>query len=246
MTPKQYKMVMLGLWGSLAVCLVGLVGIGMMRGKLRPGGDVGVAGGAGGAGGIRFVDEVVSPDSTGLPVLFEAPGFELVNQEGARVGKKDLAGKPFVAAFMFSNCTTACPMMAGKMKGLQEQIQDPRVRMVSFTVDPERDTPEVLAGYLKRFEADTKRWFFLTGTKEEMVAVEKGFGVRLPRAAADGRNNEANPAPSTNPMDVLPHSDRFILVDGEGRVRGIYDTKDDNAMAKLRVEAVMLAELGGR
>jgi cytochrome oxidase Cu insertion factor (SCO1/SenC/PrrC family) len=237
MSPKQYKLMMLTLWSSLALCLISLLVIGAFRGSLR-----GPAAGDGTAA-VTMQDDLERPDSSGLPVLFEAPGFELVNQDGQKVSKSDLAGKPFVAAFMFSNCTTACPMMAGKMKGLQDRIEDKDVRMVSFTVDPERDTPEVLKGYLKRFNADTARWFFLTGSKEQMVAVERGFGVRLPRPAPDARTNEANPAPTTNPMDLLPHSDRFLLVDAEGRVRGIYDTKDDNAMAKLRTDAVILAEL---
>ncbi len=241
MTPKQYKLLMGGLWGSLAICLGALVLIGTLRGKS---GNAPMVDGKGTAqAGIVLGDDREVPDSSGLPVIFTVPGFELVNQDGEKVSKASLAGKPFVAAFMFSNCTTACPMMAGKMRGLQDQITDKDVRMVSFSVDPERDTPEVLKGYLKRFDADTKRWFFLTGSKDQMVGVEKGFGVRLPRAAADGRNNEANPAPSTNPMDLLPHSDRFFLVDGAGRVRGVYDTKDDNAMAKLKVESVILAEL---
>lgn len=242
MTAGQYRTVMAGLTASLVVCVAALVAIGVLRSRLAADPDVGVVI-VDGDGAIVVRDTSKPVDRSGLPVLFEAPAFDLVNQDGQRVRNSDLEGSPYVAAFMFTSCTTACPMMAGRFSSLQEQISDSRVKLVSFTVDPERDTPEVLKGYLQRFKADTGRWSFLTGTKEQMVAAERGFGVRLPRPAADARNNEANTVPETDPMALLPHSDQFILVDSRGRVRGLYDTKDDNAMARLREDSRVLAEL---
>ena len=241
MTAGQYRTVMMGLTASLVVCVGALVAIGLLRQNDAGGEGLGVV--ALDGGGILVRDLSKPVDSSGLPVLFDTPEFVLVNQDGQTVRSAELAGSPYVAAFMFTNCTTACPMMAGRFAELQKQISDPRVRLVSFTVDPERDTPEVLKGYLQRFRAEPGRWSFLTGTKEQMVAAERGFGVRLPRPAADARTNEPNTVPETDPMALLPHSDQFILVDSRGRVRGLYDTKDDNAMARLREHSRILAEL---
>lgn len=189
--------------------------------------------------GAQAVDIETSPDDTGLPVLFTAPTFALVNQDGEAVNNQTLAGRPYVAAFMFTNCTTACPMMAGKLFSLQKEIRSKAVRLVSFTVDPERDTPEVLRGYLTKFQAEKDRWLFLTGTKEQMVEAEKGFHLRLPRP-----DPNAVPNNSADPMVAMPHSDRFLLIDQKGRVRGIYDSKDETALAKLKQHSELLATVG--
>jgi protein SCO1 len=179
-------------------------------------------------------DIETSPDSSGLPSLFPAPKFSLTNQDEQPFTSDTLAGKPYIAAFMFTNCTTACPMMAGRMVSLQK-IAPPGVRFVSFTVDPERDTPAVLKTYLTKFNADPNRWTYLTGPVPAMQAVETGFHVRLPKPPPDSIPNDA-----TDPMLSLPHSDRFMLVDAKGNVRGIYDSKDETAMQKLTSDALRL------
>jgi cytochrome oxidase Cu insertion factor (SCO1/SenC/PrrC family) len=171
-----------------------------------------------------------SPDATGLPTLFAAPTFTLVNEDNVQVSSDSLKGHPYVAAFIFTNCTSTCPMMSGKMSGLQAGIPQPEIKLVSFTVDPDRDTPDVLKKYAQRFKADESRWFFLTGAKPEMQNVESGFKVRLPRA---------EPTDNGGPE----HSDRFILVDAKGIVRGIFDSKDDTSMGDLRRAAAKLAQL---
>lgn len=242
MTPTQFRIVLVGLSVMLVICVSLLVAIGVLSHRMKPQNEVGVVVLDGG-GSVIVTGDSRPVDASGLPVLFDAPTFELVDQDGNRVRHTDFAGSPYVAAFMFTNCTTACPMMAGRFAELQRQISDSRVKLVSFTVDPERDTPEVLKDYLKRFRAEPGRWSFLTGTKEQMVAVERGFGVRLPRPPADPRNNEPNTQVETDPMALLPHSDQFILVDARGRIRGLYDTKDDSAMARLREDSRRLAEL---
>lgn len=231
----------------LAVSAGLATGVVMLRGAGTdgpPGGGRGEGGAVGGgAAAVTASDIETSPDATGLPALFEAPKFALKNQDGKAVSAADLAGHPYVAAFIFTHCTSVCPMMTGKMSGLQDAIPEKAVKLVSFTVDPARDTPETLKTYAAKFGADDSRWFFLTGTKDEMVAVEKGFYVRLPRP--DPTSTVADPKlAADDPMQLMPHSDRFILVDGQGRVRGIYDSKDESAMAKLKTDSAKLAKTG--
>lgn len=187
-----------------------------------------------GGSAVSTADIESSPDSSGLPVLFDAPTFSLVNQDDKPVTNESLKGHPYIAAFIFSNCTSVCPMISGRMSSLQEGVPSKAVKLVSFTVDPERDTPEVLKSYAAKFKADTSRWFFLTGTKEQMEAMERGFHVRLSRPAATQLTQ------NDDPMALLPHSDRFMLVDSKGRVRGVYDAKDETAMFKLKNDSGML------
>ncbi len=160
-----------------------------------------------------------------LPVLFAAPSFALKDQDGQAFGDQDLRGKPYVAAFIFTHCAGICPMMSGKMAKLQKAIPDSRVKLVSFTVDPERDTPEVLKEYGKKLGAEEGRWYFLTGTPQQMNGVVAGMKV----ASGDS---------------PLNHSERFVLVDGEGRVRATYLSSDEESMGKLTADAESLVGAG--
>ena len=152
-----------------------------------------------------------APAVSNLPVLMNVPHFALTDQDGRSVSDQDLHGKTWVAAFIFTGCADTCPMMSKKMEGLQSSINAPGVQLVSFTVDPDRDTPAVLKQYAKRFNADPARWKFLTGSSQQMKDVAYGMGVAVQPASGS---------------DPILHSTHFLLVDGFGRVRGVYDTKD--------------------
>jgi protein SCO1/2 len=165
-----------------------------------------------------------------LPVLMNVPHFALVDQDGRAVSDQDLHGKTWVAAFIFTGCADTCPMMSKKMEGLQDAIHAPGVNFVSFTVDPERDTPAVLKTYAKRFNADPNRWKFLTGTPQQMKDVAYGMGVAVQPASGD---------------DPILHSTHFLLIDAAGRVRGVYDTKDavpEKSTQQLARDAAELAK----
>ena len=158
-------------------------------------------------------------------MLFAAPSFELQDQDGAMFGDRDLRGTPYIAAFIYTNCTSICPMMSGKMAKLQQTIPDARVKLVSFTVDPKRDTPAVLKKYAQRLGATDGRWYFLTGTEQQMKDVVTGMKV----GSAD---------------TPLNHSERFVLVDEEGQVRGTYLSLDDDSMTKLKADVESLLRAG--
>ncbi len=148
----------------------------------------------------------------GLPSYGAAPGFSLTERSGSRVSLSDLNGKVWVATFIFTRCAGQCPLMSRAMSRFQSQVKD--LRLVSFSVDPDYDTPAVLADYAKNYQADPNRWLFLTGDKETLNEVAKGFHV-------------------TGLGDPMFHSVSFALVDQKGQIRGYYDSNDTEKMKQL-------------
>ncbi len=158
----------------------------------------------------------------------EVPEFTLIERSGRTFTRSDLDGQIWVADFIFTNCAGTCPMMTDKMKLLQRELPE-SVRMVSFTVDPYRDTPEVLARYADRHGAEGDRWVFLTGEKEELYTLSKeGFHL----AVDDTIETEVEP---------ITHSTRFALVDPSGKIRGYYAGTESESVARLvaDVEALL-------
>ena len=115
-----------------------------------------------------------------LSKIGPAPEFTLTNQDGNRIALKDLRGKVLAITFIFASCTDTCPLLTATMAGLQDRLGaafGPHVYFVSITVDPERDTPEVLKRYAEAHRANLAGWAFLTGTAAEIRAVAKGYGI---------------------------------------------------------------------
>src|SRR5262249_56804710 len=123
-----------------------------------------------------------------LPKIAPAPGFALISQDGAPVALADLRGKVVAVTFIYTSCTDTCPMLTALMVRVQDQLgQDfgERIAFVSITVDPDRDTPEVLKQYANTFGADLKGWAFLTVAPAAIREVTSHYGVR-PRQCAQG------------------------------------------------------------
>lgn len=169
------------------------------------------------------------------PVLGQLPEFILTNRDGRPVSLGDLSGTPWVADFVFTRCPASCPMMTARMARLGRDLpKGLPVRFVSISVDPENDTPEVLQKYAQSFAAPDS-WLFLTGTREQILRLTtKGFLL--------GLEMDPPPAPPgvTAPEPIL-HSTRFVLVDGEGRIRGYYDAFDEEGMKRLEADLGALA-----
>lgn len=151
-----------------------------------------------------------------IPVYDEAPDFKLTERSGQPFSKSDLLGQVWIADFIFTRCPGQCPIMNSKMIPLTEEL--PRVKFVSFTSDPEHDTPEVFAEYAERIGAKPDQWFFLSGNKESINYAASGF--KFPRI--------------NTPMD---HSNYFVLVDKKGRIRGYYDSDEPDRLKTLRKDA---------
>src|SRR5678815_328779 len=107
-----------------------------------------------------------------LPVMNTVPEFTLIERSSREVKSQELAGQIWIADFVYTSCGGICPIMTEKMRKLQDKLPE-EIRLVSFSVDPETDTPAVLTEYAKKFGADPKRWLFLTGSREALYALSK-------------------------------------------------------------------------
>lgn len=161
------------------------------------------------------------------------PAFSLTDQTGAALSLEDLRGAPFALAAIFSTCSGPCPMITRHMWELQQALQDTGVRLISVSVDPETDTPEVLAAYAKSYAADTQRWSFLTGAEFEIFELLKG-GLWLGVERAEVEQAVLG-------MQVS-HAAKIVAVDAQGRKRGWYDGEDPQAMQLLEARLRFLDE----
>lgn len=152
-----------------------------------------------------------------LPVIGPVADFLLTNQNAQAVELEDLKGHPWVADIIFTRCAGPCPEMTRKMKELQEALPaSSSARLVTLSTDADYDTPEVLARYADRYQADDQRWLFLTGDK---VAIANLAIDSLKLTAV-----EKPPEERTSPNDLFVHSTIFVVVDKQGRLRGCFDS----------------------
>lgn len=161
-----------------------------------------------------------SSENQTLPLLWDAPKFLLTDQRGKPVDNGALAGHVWIADFIFTRCTTVCPLITAKMALLQRRITNPAARFVSFSVDPEHDTVAALAKYAKDWRpASENRWLLLRTEDKSLGELVKGMHVALEKT-----NDQVNP---------IVHTAMFFLVDAQGSVRGVYDSGDDAKLDRL-------------
>ena len=180
---------------------------------------------------VKIVSPANNAQLAGLKHYGSVPDFSFVERSGKKTSLAELRGKVWIADFIYTNCTDTCPLQTADMAKLQEQwINEGDLELVSFSIDPERDTPRVLSQYAGRFKADAKRWLFLTGGKEEIA-----------RLVEDGFRLAAAPAPNTkNRTGIMLHSARFVLVDRKTQIRGYYDSRNPEALQRLKNDIATL------
>ena len=155
-----------------------------------------------------------------LPSYGHVPDFELVNQDAQPFGSQQLAGKIWIADFIFTTCKGPCPIISTRMSELQKPLEKNDVHLISFSVDPETDTPPVLRTYADKLRKESFRWDFLTGAKETIASISRdGFKLGI----SEGEE------PGSGPV----HSTRFVLVDRRGTIRGYYDALAPDSVTKL-------------
>ncbi|MEA2626579.1 MAG: hypothetical protein QOD06_2624 [Candidatus Binatota bacterium] len=143
------------------------------------------------------------------------PEFSLVERSGRPVRMADLRGTPWVASFLFTRCSGSCPTLSRELGRLERRLGS-RARLVSFTVDPTHDTPEILRRYAEQVGAPSSRWLFLTGDRAALHdVVQQGFRLSIAEE------------PSADPGEAVTHSSRVALVDRDGRIRGYYLTTEE-------------------
>jgi len=140
-----------------------------------------------------------------LPIIGQIPSFDLIDQNGESFTLESVKGNVWLADFIFTTCAGPCPIMTERMSTVQHDLIDiDKLKFVSFTVNPDYDTPEVLKKYAKRYDADISTWSFVTGKYEQIQElIANGFKM--------GDEEE-----------IVFHSTRFALVDHEGNLRGYY------------------------
>ena len=144
-----------------------------------------------------------------LPKIKPAPEFTLTKQDGKRLALKDLRGKALAITFIFASCADTCPLLTAKMAGIQDRLGTDfgkKIYFVSITVDPERDTPEVLKRYGDAHKANAAGWAFLTGSSAEIREVAKRYGIYYKK----------------NPRGDVDHTFLTSLVDQNGTLRVQY------------------------
>ena len=154
------------------------------------------------------------------------PPFSLTERNGKTITNHDLDGKIWVADFIFTTCPGPCPLISASMARLQSKLAgDPRVQLVSFTVDPQDDTPSVLSAYANQLGADPQRWWFLTGPEKSLYdLIRNGFY----QTVQDNHGQTLEPG-----QFVVSHSTYMALVDAHGVKRGFYQGLDADDQAGL-------------
>ena len=161
-----------------------------------------------------------------IPVYGTVPDFEFVNQDSALFGRNDLLGKITVVDFFFSTCQTICPIMVVEKEKIYRAFDESDlVQIVSISVNPSHDTPEVMKRYAREHRVTDNRWQFLNGPIDDVIALsEQGFML---------------------PAENLPagHSPKFALVDQHGQIRGYYNSLEQKPMIALRQQITHLLKL---
>lgn len=158
------------------------------------------------------------------------PAFSFSDQNGQTVTEASLDNRITVVDYFFSHCPSICPKMTANLRGLQQELSEvPEFQILSFTVDPVRDSAARLEKFAQRFGADARNWHFLTGAKPELYRLaRKGFLI----TAQDGTGDE----------DDFIHSEKFVLVDGQSRIRGFYDGTDAEQVQRLKKDILKLRQ----
>ena len=171
---------------------------------------------------LREIRQAVRPSEPPM-ILGQVPDFALVDRSGLTVRRTDLTGAPWVADFIFTRCALSCPRLTSIMRRLGSDA--PGLTRVSISVDPEHDTPEVLDDYARAYSVSDPNWKFLTGSTEAIESlVVGGFKLGLLRQP---------PEEVVDPDEPIVHSNRFVLVDGEGAIRGYYQVTEEAEYEKL-------------
>jgi protein SCO1/2 len=148
-----------------------------------------------------------------LAVIRTAPDFTLVTQEGKVLRLGELRGSVLLVGFVFTTCSGSCPATTHRMSAIQKDLAEQKllaegkVRLISITLDPARDTPDVLQRYMKLYDADAATWTFLTGAKADVMKTVADWGMWV------------KPLPNGQ----LDHPSRVFLVDQQGTIREVYN-----------------------
>lgn len=178
-----------------------------------------------------FTQQTSNISSPNLPYLGDTGLFTLMTSDGKELSQDDLKEKVWVADFIFTRCMGQCPFMIEKTKELQESFMDSQdLRFVSISVDPQTDTPEVLKAYKEKHEIHSDQWLFLTADKKTIYDLVKS---RFKLGVDEGGDMK----------EPIIHSNRFVLVDRQGMIRGYYSAASQEDFEALRKDLTALLQV---
>jgi protein SCO1/2 len=164
---------------------------------------------------VDVPEEMVDPELLRLGNGHRIGAFSFLDQNGNTFTHKQVEGKVFVAEYFFTTCKTICPVMNGQMTRVQRAFSgNDKLEILSFTVDPEVDNPKALSAYAAMHEADANQWHFLTGSKKALYRLARKSFFLLKPAEAENQGDVGS--------DFI-HTNNFVLVDQQMRIRGYYD-----------------------
>ncbi|MEI6231899.1 MAG: SCO family protein [Planctomycetota bacterium] len=193
-------------WALLVIAVAALVGFAFWK-KTRTV-DIDLSGNS----SIVMPSKSDAPRPEDLAVLGRVSDFKFTDQDGKTVEAKDLLGDVWVATFIFTHCAGTCPVITLQLANLDKEIKDlPNVKLISFSMDPDNDTPEVLKKYIQKQEAVSPRWKFLTGPKSEMFRITRDDFKLVVKEQPDSKD------------DPIIHSSKIVVVDAQGYIRARFD-----------------------
>ncbi len=144
-----------------------------------------------------------------LYTVMKVPDFQLTDQNNKKITNRDMLGKVYLVEFFFSRCPTICPVMNTNMRAIEDEINDPDFGIVSISIDPENDTPELLKEHAQRIGVKSPNWHFLTGNRDYIGKLADQFNIYV-----GDKEDES---------ESLNHSGMIALVDKEGNIRCRYN-----------------------
>lgn len=205
-------------WALLVVAVASLMGFAfwkktrVIEPNLSGSGQTIILGGSKNLGPNGLASGSDAPKPEELAVSGRVTDFSFTDQHGKTVTAKDLRGEVWVATFIFTHCAGTCPLITHHLSDLDKELADlPSVKLISFSMDPDNDTPEVLNKYAISQEAVSPRWHFLTGAKSEMYRLTRDDF----KLVVDDKQG--------TPSEPIIHSSKIVLVDAQGYIRGRFD-----------------------
>ncbi len=183
-------------------------------------------------GQVQLTKRMVAGNEVMDTLFHTVPDFRLTNQNGKVIQGSSLSGKVFVADFFFTRCPGICKKMSSQLTRVQERfLNNPDVQIVSFSVDPANDTVPALREYADRYDVQSEKWQLLTGDKAQIYKLAK-FGYFVTAKEQDST--------ASNLEDQFVHTDKFVLIDTEGQIRGYYDGTNRKDVDRLMAEIDIL------
>jgi protein SCO1/2 len=188
---------------------------------------------------VAIIFSLARPRPEPLPVLWPVPEFSLLDQDSLPFNSAQMSGKVWLANFVYTNCPDFCPLVTQRMAVLRDSIARDdklreRVRLLSITVDPLRDTPAVLREYAQTFRASKPSWLFLTGPVNQVIPlINEGFHLSTIHPKVHDPHEHTHAHDSIAGDYMVSHSDRIVLIDAQRRVRGTYASADPEALRRL-------------